>query len=118
MLKISQKFYTALLAGSFFSTNQWHFENNCTNDLIKTVKSTNINNTFEVDITSSKFIWEDYVKHFILGVREYVLKDSLDTLPQSRIKLKRLVKFHSQLKRYKFRSFNTMHFVPQKSKYL
>lgn len=89
MLKISQKFYSALLAGSFFSTNQWHFETESVNELIKTVKSADTNDIFEIDINEDGFNWEDYVKHFILGVRQFVLKDKLDSLPQARTKLKR-----------------------------
>lgn len=92
MLKISRKFCAALLAGSFFSTNQWHFENKCTKDLIQSVRTTNTNHVFEIDIESSDFNWEHYVECFILGVRQYILKDKLDTLPQARTKLIRSVK--------------------------
>lgn len=91
MLKISQKFYSALLAGSFFSTKEWHFDTKGTNELIKAVKSTNTRDDFEVDIKDSDFSWENYVKHFVLGVRQFILKDELDTLPHARIKLKRSV---------------------------
>lgn len=93
MLKISRKFYSALLAGSFFSINEWHFETKSTMELIKAVQSTQANPVFEIDILNGAFRWEDYVKHFILGVRQYILREQMDTLPSAKIKLKRLVFF-------------------------
>lgn len=94
MLKISNKFYHALDAGKFFSTNEWNFECTTMNKLKEAVKNADDGENFDVDIGSdSDFLWDPYVKDFMLGVRQYVLKDDLSSLPQARAKLNRLFWF-------------------------
>ncbi|CAH1107706.1 unnamed protein product [Psylliodes chrysocephalus] len=94
MLKISKKFYDALLAGSHFSTNEWRFEDSTMRSLIKAVNAAPDGKYFETDIDDSNgFSWEEYVKNFNLGVRQYILKDDLSSLEQAKIKLNRLFWF-------------------------
>lgn len=94
MLKISKKFYDALLAGSHFSTNEWRFEDSTMRSLIKAVNAAPDGKYFETDIDDSNgFSWEEYVKNFNLGVRQYILKDDLSSLEQAKIKLNRFVRY-------------------------
>ncbi|KAJ8985220.1 hypothetical protein NQ317_018249 [Molorchus minor] len=90
MLKISRKFYNALNAGSFFSTHQWDFKTSTMYELVEAVKSSEDGASFDVDLRESNgFRWEQYVRDFIIGVRRYVLKDDLSSLPQAKVKLNR-----------------------------
>lgn len=89
MLKTIRKIYAANLIGAFVLNSQWHFEDTNINDLYKKIISINETNTFNIDVASIK--WEDYFKNFTLGIRQFMLRDIPDTLPQARIKLKRLV---------------------------
>ncbi|KAJ8934429.1 hypothetical protein NQ314_013360 [Rhamnusium bicolor] len=90
MLKISRKFYEALNAGSFFSTHQWDFKASTMYDLVDAVKHAEDGENFEVDLSEANgFNWDHYVKDFIIGVRKYVLKDDLSSLPAAQIKLNR-----------------------------
>ncbi|KAJ8930060.1 hypothetical protein NQ314_017189 [Rhamnusium bicolor] len=94
MLKISRKFYEALNAGSFFSTHQWDFKASTMYDLVDAVKHAEDGENFEVDLSEANgFNWDHYVKDFIIGVRKYVLKDDLSSLPAAQIKLNRLYWF-------------------------
>jgi len=46
---------------------------------------------FNVDISKeSGFDWDSYNKDFMLGIRQFVLKDDMSSLPQARTKLNRL----------------------------
>jgi fatty acyl-CoA reductase len=43
--------------------------------------------TFDFDV--SQINWDQYVKHYVLGIRKYILKDSSDTIPSARKKLQK-----------------------------
>ncbi|CAG9831040.1 unnamed protein product [Diabrotica balteata] len=98
MLKISSKFYDALLAGSFFSTNEWNFQVSTMKSLTKAVNGTTDGANFETHFkTENGFNWEEYVRCFNLGVRQYILKDKPTSLVEARKKLKRLYWFQKML---------------------
>lgn len=90
MLKISKKFVKALNAGKFFSTNEWDFKIDTMLDLIQAVNHADDGKKFDVDIREeNNFDWDDYVKDFQLGVRQYILRDDLATLDKAKSKLNR-----------------------------
>lgn len=90
MLKISRKFYSALDAGKFFSTNEWDFKTGTMEALVSAVDEAQDGANFNVNMSPSNgFNWNFYVKDFILGVRQYVLKDDISSLPGAKIKLNR-----------------------------
>lgn len=90
MLKISKKFVNALNAGKFFSTNEWDFKIDTMLDLMQAVKSAKDGKKFDIDIRKeNNFNWNDYVKDFQLGVRQYILKDDLYSLKKAKVKLNR-----------------------------
>ncbi|XP_050501734.1 putative fatty acyl-CoA reductase CG5065 [Diabrotica virgifera virgifera] len=98
MLKISTKFYDALLAGSFFSTNEWNFQVSTMKSLTKVVNGATDGANFETNFKSENgFTWEEYVQCFHLGVRQYILKDKPTSLVEARKKLKRLYWFQKML---------------------
>ncbi|XP_074030221.1 putative fatty acyl-CoA reductase CG5065 [Leptinotarsa decemlineata] len=94
MLKISRKFHEALQAGSFFSTNQWNFEVSTMQTLQNAIDTAKDGGEFEINISESNgFSWDQYIKNFMIGVRQYVLKDDISSLAQARAKLYRLFWF-------------------------
>ncbi|XP_044763017.1 fatty acyl-CoA reductase 1-like [Coccinella septempunctata] len=95
MLRISNKFYHALDAGKFFSTNEWDFDTHTFASLSQAVKHAEDGKCFNIDINkkTTDFDWESYVKNFMIGVRQYVLKDDMSSLPSARAKLVRLYWF-------------------------
>ncbi|XP_050300489.1 putative fatty acyl-CoA reductase CG5065 [Anthonomus grandis grandis] len=94
MLKISKKFNQALIAGSFFSTNEWIFGSSTFKSLRKSVEFAQDGKEFSVDMTEeSGFDWDEYIGEFLKGIRLYVLKDDLSSLPNALNKLNRLYWF-------------------------
>ncbi|CAG9767858.1 unnamed protein product [Ceutorhynchus assimilis] len=94
MLKISRKFNQALIAGSFSSTNEWNFESASYKSLAKAVENAEDGEFFSVNIASnSGFDWDEYVGEFVKGVRQYILKDDISSLPKALSKLNRLYWF-------------------------
>lgn len=91
MLRISNKFYQALDAGKFFSTNEWQFDTDNLACLSRAVDNAEDGKEFNIDINkkTSAFDWDQYVKNFMIGVRQYVLKDDMSSLPSARSKLNR-----------------------------
>ena len=90
MWKITKKFYQALEAGSFFATNEWHFTSYSMKGLVEAVKHSEDGENFEVDLDPQNgFDWDEYVKDFLKGIRQYVLKDDISSLPKAKVKLNR-----------------------------
>ncbi|XP_066148763.1 putative fatty acyl-CoA reductase CG5065 [Euwallacea fornicatus] len=98
MLKFSRKVNQALEAGSFFAVHEWVFSSASYRSLIQAVHTMEDSERFPVDFSlGSGFEWEDYVGVFLKGVRIYVLKDEMTSLPRARTKLNRLYWFQKVL---------------------
>jgi fatty acyl-CoA reductase len=84
MFKIAKRFQLAAKTGEFFSLHEWKFhrDNVCTLMCDAQDKA-----TFDFDV--SQINWDQYVKHYMLGIRRHVLKDSNDTIPSARKKLQK-----------------------------
>ncbi|XP_012267649.2 fatty acyl-CoA reductase wat-like [Athalia rosae] len=72
---------------SYFTLQQWRFHNNATLKLAERMTPAD-RNEFDLDIGSLN--WEDYTHHHVRGLRVYLFKDPLDTVPQGRAKYRRL----------------------------
>lgn len=124
MFKLSKKMNQALEAGSFFSTNEWTFGSSSYQSLIEAVSHAEDCEEFPVDLTLGQgFDWDHYVGDYLKGVRQFILKDEMTSLPAARKKLNRLYWFYKLLKTvpymfamevlrqtlYKFGSVTEMH---------
>uniref|UniRef100_T1I694 Fatty acyl-CoA reductase n=1 Tax=Rhodnius prolixus TaxID=13249 RepID=T1I694_RHOPR len=88
MLKLCKRFKMAAKTGEFFALHEWKFQ--CNNQKSLTEDLSPIDRVvFHTDI--SKLQWDEYIKIYLLGIRKYVLKDSIDTLPSAMKKLNRLL---------------------------
>lgn len=74
--------------GEFFAMHEWNFDTKNLQELIHTTKQAKDGNEFNSDM--SKMDWDSYVETYMLGIRKYVLKDELESLPSARRKLVRL----------------------------
>lgn len=92
MLRICRKFSKAAKIGEFFALHEWNFNTvafSCLNDAVRRADD---GENFEIDMRiENGFDWEAHVKAYVLGIRQYVLKDDLGSLPRARVKLNRLV---------------------------
>lgn len=94
MFKIAKKFAQALEAGCFFSTNEWTFTTTSVDSLVEAVQHAEDGKNFEVDMSADNgFQWDNYVGEFLKGIRQYVLKDDISSLPRAKAKLNRLYWF-------------------------
>ncbi|XP_054279765.1 putative fatty acyl-CoA reductase CG5065 [Macrosteles quadrilineatus] len=91
MMRICDKFKRTAKVGEFFALHEWDFK--CDNQ-----KSLSANMTakdrklFQSDV--SQLRWDEYIKHYMVGIRKYVLKDSMDSLPTAKQKLQRFYYLH------------------------
>ncbi|XP_046837361.1 fatty acyl-CoA reductase wat-like [Vespa crabro] len=79
----------------YFSTTEWNLTNERWDELTKNLKSADDELFF---CNMKKLDWDSYFQTYILGIRTYILKDSIDTLPQAHIKWQRLYWMHRILK--------------------
>lgn len=88
MMKIARKFQKAGETGTFFSTHEFIFDNTNLRQLVSEVKTMKDGNEFYCDM--SNIDYDSYLENYMLGVRQYVLKDGLESLPNARKKLAKL----------------------------
>ncbi|GJQ85954.1 hypothetical protein Trydic_g21802 [Trypoxylus dichotomus] len=89
MYKISRKFDKALEAGSFFALNEWNFHTTTIRELHEAVDNAEDGKNFNVDMSQERgFDWNPYVKDFMLGNEEDVIKANIILQPRINDKIK------------------------------
>lgn len=81
MVRLQTKLYKASKCLEYFSTNEWNFRDDNVRRL-KEQLSPEDRETFMFDVR--QIDWPSYLEHYILGVRQFILKESPDTLPAAR----------------------------------
>ena len=76
----------AARTGEFFALHQWDFISKNIQELNKDILFVD-RRTFPIDIT--QVVWDTYVKDYVFGIRNFVLKDPPSTIPQALSKLQR-----------------------------
>ncbi|XP_045467335.1 fatty acyl-CoA reductase wat-like [Harmonia axyridis] len=94
MWKTYDKIHKASYVVSFFSLREWKFSNNNIEKLWNKLDDTE-KNLFFFDMNSLD-LWMFY-KNYVLGIRKYALKDSLDSLEAAKRKLRILWFLHNIL---------------------
>ncbi|XP_066990942.1 putative fatty acyl-CoA reductase CG5065 [Anabrus simplex] len=89
MLKISKRFQMAAKTGEFFALHEWNFQSD---NIALLMNDAQDRTMFDVDV--SKMDWDTYVKYYMLGIRRFILKDSVDTIPSAKRKLQKLYWAH------------------------
>nr|XP_050868827.1 fatty acyl-CoA reductase wat-like isoform X2 [Vespula vulgaris]XP_050868828.1 fatty acyl-CoA reductase wat-like isoform X2 [Vespula vulgaris]XP_050868829.1 fatty acyl-CoA reductase wat-like isoform X2 [Vespula vulgaris]XP_050868830.1 fatty acyl-CoA reductase wat-like isoform X2 [Vespula vulgaris] len=95
LLKIYNKIHKISDMLGYFTTTEWKYTNERWNELLNklTIEDREL---FLCDMKQIK--WDNFFKTYLLGVRIYILKDPIDTLPEARIKWRRLYWMHQLLK--------------------
>ncbi|XP_046382377.1 putative fatty acyl-CoA reductase CG5065 [Ischnura elegans] len=91
MVRIQGRLQKAVQCLRYFSTHQWHFRNENVRQLSARLSNED-RATFPFDI--SMLNWPSYLEDYILGIRHFVFKEKPDTLPESRLQLRRLYWIH------------------------
>lgn len=71
---------------NYFATQEWKFTNDRLHALMAKLTSKDRENFF-CDVRDID--WNVYFETYIRGIRVYLIKDPLDTLPQARVKWQR-----------------------------
>ncbi|XP_043685412.1 fatty acyl-CoA reductase wat-like [Vespula pensylvanica] len=95
LLKIYNKIHTVSNISVYFTTKEWVFINKRWNELLNKVTAKD-RELFFCDMKD--LVWETYFQSYILGIRTYIIKDPIETLPQARLKFRRLYWMHQALK--------------------
>jgi len=91
MLRICRKIARAAKNGEFFALNEWNFHTNTVKSLQEALNNAEDGDNFNIDLSESNgFHWDPYVKTYLLGIRQYILKDDLSSLTRAKAKLNRL----------------------------
>ncbi|XP_043675011.1 uncharacterized protein LOC122632366 [Vespula pensylvanica] len=95
LLKIYNKIHKFMDVLSHFSTTEWKFTNERLNELTRKLTSED-RKLFFCDM--KEIVWDTYFQSYLRGIRIYILKDPIETVPQARIKWQRLYWMHQTLK--------------------
>ncbi|KAL2741576.1 fatty acyl-CoA reductase wat-like isoform X2, partial [Vespula squamosa] len=95
LLRMYNKIHQMSSVLGYFSTKEWMYRNEKWNELMRKLTSED-RELFFCDMKD--LIWSNYFPRYFLGVREYILKDPIETLPQARLKWRRLYWMHQALK--------------------
>ncbi|XP_071441774.1 fatty acyl-CoA reductase wat-like [Hetaerina americana] len=91
LLKIYQKINKFSKVIAYFSTQSWKFNNANVVDLWNRLDPMD-QQMFQFDM--NKMDWDNYFQKHILGLRVYLVKDDLSTLPEARKRWKRFYYMH------------------------
>ncbi|KAL4711202.1 hypothetical protein ACJJTC_019043 [Scirpophaga incertulas] len=91
MLKLARRFKMAAATGEYFANHEWQFG---------VAELTALHNAAAATTDSAAFFhwpqfnWDTYVGAYMLGIRRFILKDTQESIPHARTKLKRLYWVH------------------------
>lgn len=91
LLKIYNKIHKHSDLLSIFATTEWKFTNERWNELLKKLTAED-RQLFFCDM--KELVWDTFFKKYPLGIRTYILKDPIETIPQARIKWRRYLLFY------------------------
>lgn len=95
LLKVYKKIHKFMDVLNYFATQEWKFTNDRLHELMEKLTFKD-REKFYFDIRDVD--WNTYFETYIRGIRIYLIKDPLDTLPQARVKWQRLYWSHQALK--------------------
>lgn len=90
MMKISKRFKMAADTGEFFSTHEWIFGVGNLKRIIQAAQETQLD-ADEFNCSVKSINWDSYMERYMLGIRQFLLKDDMSSLPMARRKLKNIV---------------------------
>lgn len=79
----------------FFATREWDFETTNTQKLWSKLSEADKREFF---FDMKKVDWDSFLKHYFLGVRQYLLNDPPETIPDALKKWNRLYWLHQSVK--------------------
>lgn len=88
MLKVYKKIHKFMEVLNYFTTKEWLFTNDHVNSLLAKLDNKD-RSLFFCDMR--EVVWDTYFQNYMRGIRLYLIKDPIETLPQALVKWQRLV---------------------------
>lgn len=97
LFNIARRYKTAADTGEYFARHEWNFETTNVRELLAEVQAAKDGAEFRVDVRA--MVWDEYIREYMLGIRKFVLKDDVETLPAARATVRKflVVKWCMQL---------------------
>lgn len=95
MIKLYNKIHTFTSAVSYFSTSEFDFTNNQVQDLYKRLSPYD---KILFPMSMRNIHWLEYYRRYLPGIRQYLLKDPIQTIPAAFQKRNRLHRLHFVIK--------------------
>jgi alcohol-forming fatty acyl-CoA reductase len=90
MLKLAKRFQLAADTGTYFAMHEWNFETANVRRIIRAARETQLDaHEFNCDLTSLN--WDEYMEKYMMGIRTFILKDDISSLPGARKKLRNII---------------------------
>ena len=90
MFKVAKRVKVTADSGCYFALNDWNFEAGNVQRIIRAARETQLDaHEFNCDVSSLD--WDEYLEKYLIGIRTFILKDDLSTLPSCRKKLKKII---------------------------
>ncbi|XP_033210915.1 fatty acyl-CoA reductase wat-like isoform X2 [Belonocnema kinseyi] len=94
-IEIYKKIHKFSAATSYFGLNEWNSKLDRTKSLWKRIS---VDDKKVFPFSMDNFNWEDYMKHYIDGLRLYIFKDTPDTIPAAKKRMSKIVLTHRIIK--------------------
>lgn len=110
MLKLAKRFQLAADTGTFFASHEWNFESGNIRRISRAARETQHDaHEFNCDLTSLD--WDEYMEKYMMGIRTFILKDDISSLPSARRKLRNIIWTKRVIKLVLFVVFHYILFV-------
>ncbi|XP_069702751.1 putative fatty acyl-CoA reductase CG5065 [Periplaneta americana] len=94
LLKAQMRIFTSLRAIEFFICKEWTFRNSNLRSLLSFMTP---DDKKEFNFEASKLDLQEYIKRWVLGLRRFIMKLDDSSIPEARMKFKRLFWMHQLL---------------------
>ncbi|XP_049883822.1 putative fatty acyl-CoA reductase CG5065 [Pectinophora gossypiella] len=95
MMKLARRFKMAAATGEYFANHEWQFGITELTALHNDASNTLDGSSFPH--WPSIYDWNQYMGSYMMGIRKFILKDTAESLPAARTKLRRLYWVHKLL---------------------
>lgn len=90
LFKFAKRFKLAADTGTYFAMHEWNFETKNIRKIIQAARETQID-ADEFNCDMSALDWDVYMEKYMMGIRTYILKDDISSMPKARKKLQQII---------------------------
>lgn len=88
--KLAKRLKLAIDTGTYFALHEWNFESKNLRRLTRAAEETQLD-AQEFNSNMQNMDWDAYMEKYMMGIRTFVLKDDISSLPKARKKLQQII---------------------------